>query len=68
MHCHEEFTAEEIEDCLRELARKRAKKKKKKHTVPSSADFLRIARVMFHGEEDTPPPVIRTATVSWKDP
>jgi hypothetical protein len=66
MHCHEEFTLEEIEDCLRELARRRAKKKK--HPVPSAADFLRIARVLLHGEEDAPPPVIRTATVSWKDP
>jgi hypothetical protein len=67
MYCHQEFTAEEIEDILREAARKRSEGEG--HRVPTEAQFLRIADIVFNAvEEGAPAPKIGSATVSWKDP
>jgi len=66
MYCHEEFTAQEIDDILREAARKKAKKHG--HRVTKGARFVRASEVVFNGpNEGDPPPKIGSATVSWKD-
>jgi hypothetical protein len=52
MHCHREYSVEQIEDAIRELARKDALEEG--HLVPRSARFLRIADVIAHGSDELP--------------
>ena len=50
MHCHREYTVEQIEDAIRELARRDAAEEG--HLVPRSARFLRIADILAHGGDE----------------
>jgi hypothetical protein len=50
MHCHREYSVEQIEDAIRELARRDAAEEG--HLVPRSAKFLRIADILAHGGDE----------------
>ena len=66
---HEEFTAEQIQDILREKARERATKTLLEHKVPDPVYLVRHGAVDVNVKANVEgQPTLVSATVSWPDP